>query len=221
MTNIWPVIHITDLDKALYNAEVAYHCGATGVFLIHMTGEDDLIDPIAGKIRKCFPDLRLGVNYLSLSAKEALVHSINRGYDATWSDRSGVRSDRVEPFAHELAELLVEHPQHLFFGSVAFKYQPNDPDPARAAVLASQLGFLPTTSGPATGHPPDIAKLDTMYRALSQAGYSRLALASGASPQNIALMAPMLSDVLISTGISAEFHTFDPALLELMISAVS
>lgn len=216
MTHLWPVIHVDTLELACVNAAMAARCGVKGVFLIgvfliHMQGQDEVLDPIAEHLRALHPSLLLGVNYLSLSANEALRRAISMGYDASWSDKPGVRSDGVSPHTQEMARLLTEHPQHQFFASVAFKYQKEDPDPGEAAKRAWALGMIPTTSGVATGSAPELGKLDAIRRTIGPE--APLALASGVDNQNIDLLSPYLSDVLVSTGISADFHTFDEALL--------
>lgn len=211
---IFPVIHVLDEQQSLANAAIAHDCGADGVFLIHMDGRDGMLDPIGRSIRRAFPDLLLGVNYLSMSALEGLERSLAQGWDASWCDNPGVRSDSITSEAIVISETLTKHPRHMYFGSVAFKYQPVDPDPAQAAVQALALGMIPTTSGEATGLAPTMDKLTKMRQAL---GSGSLAVASGISPENVPQLGPMLTHALVATGICRDFHHFCPNRLDLLI----
>ena len=77
--------------------------------------------------------------------------------------------------------------------------------------------MVPTTSGLATGHAPEVGKLRAIREAIG--GYNQLALASGAAPENIGRLAPYLTDILVSTGISKNFHEFEPSRLHAMVAA--
>lgn len=215
MTHIWPVIHIDTPEIACANAAMAARHGAKGVFLIQMEGDDEKIDPIAQLIFSLHPGLLVGVNYLSLPAPRALERAIEKGYNASWSDNPGVRSDSIASFVPDIERTLQDYPDHLFFGSVAFKYQKKESDPGEAAKRALDFRMLPTTSGQATGHAPEVEKLIEIRRVIGV--QAPLALASGVTPENASILAPYLSDILVSTGISANFYEFDEAkLLELM-----
>lgn len=212
---VWPVIHIRSADQALRNAARAEMAGCDGVFLIHMDGDDEAIDPIAEQIRIHHPALPVGVNYLSLGALHGLERSLARGWDATWSDRPGVRSDYLSEEAKAIGVLLSRHPDHRYFGSVAFKYQPLDPHPGEAARMAGALGMIPTTSGAATGSAPETGKLAHIRAAI---GPGPLAVASGITPDNLAELGRYLSHVLVSTGIGRDFYEIDPGKLEHLMS---
>lgn len=218
MTHIWPVIHIETPEIACANAAMAARNGAKGVFLIQMEGSDHKIDPIAQLIREAHPNLLIGVNYLSLPAPRALSRAIENGYAASWSDNPGVRSDCVAPFVADIERMLEDHPEHLFFGSVAFKYQKKEPDPGEAARRALDFRMLPTTSGQATGHAPEVEKLIAIRGVIGD--QPPLALASGVTPENAAALSPYLSDILVSTGISANFYEFDEDKLVALMQAV-
>jgi len=216
---VWPVIHLSTPEIAYSNAAIASRCGCSGVFLIHMEGKDDQLDPVAIEIKRRHPDLLVGLNYLSLPAHIALARSLSLGMDATWTDKSGVRSDRVDSMTTNAIEpMLKENPGHLFFGSIAFKYQPEDLDPPKAALLALDLGMIPTTSGLATGSAPNPKKLSAIRQAI---GDRPLALASGVTPDNAYELSGFLSHILVSTGISKSFHEFDEGELATLMGQVS
>jgi hypothetical protein len=213
---IWPVIHLSTPDLAYRNAELAAACGCSGVFVIHMDGRDDEIDAVAVEIKARIPALKVGANYLTLPAHQALKRSITLGLDATWADAPGVRSDRInEAMQQALKPLLHAHPQHLFFGSVAFKYQPVDADPPAAARNALALGMIPTTSGTATGVAAESSKLEAMRAAI---GDAPLAVASGMTADNANELGRFLTHILVSTGISKSFHEFDEQSLRRLVA---
>lgn len=192
------------------NADIAVRAGCTGVFVISMEGHDNAVTPVAREIKLRHPGLRVGVNYLSLAAPDALARSLENGLHATWSDRPGVSSAGPDADGMRIARVLRNNPMHLFFGSVAFKYQPVDPCPEQAAVEAAKLHMIATTSGLATGEPPTADKLFRMRQSLGEAP---LAVASGISPDNAFELGRFLTHVLVATGISKSFYEFDEALL--------
>lgn len=205
---VWPVIHLAAAqpELAYANAEMAFRNGCMGVFVISMDGRDDQVTPVAREIKRRHPKGLVGVNFLRTAADLAVRHSISNGLDATWSDAPGVSSAVVTDKAQGVAAILRQHPEHLFFGSVAFKYQPEEPDPPAAALAANRLGMIATTSGTATGSPPEASKLFAMRRAL---GLAPLAVASGITPDNAYELGRFLTHVLVATGISKNFHEFD------------
>lgn len=212
---VWPVIHLQSPSQGIANARLAAECGCQGVFLISMNGDDGMIDPVADGIKKRLPNLKVGVNYLTKAADKAISDSLAAGHHATWADDAGVRSDAASPLAHQCEALLIDQKEHLFFAGIAFKYRKEEPDPPRAAARALYLGFLPTTSGTATGSAPDVAKLAGIRAAISPS--APLAVASGITPDNVALLGPHLSHILVATGISSSFHEFDADLLKTLM----
>lgn len=214
---VWPVIHVENHETALANATIAAQAKAEGIFLIQMHGNDDLLDPLIYPIRQQFPQLKVGFNFLSLSPLEALRRSLQLGADATWTDRPGVRSDGVSVEAEDISALLLQHSDHLFFASIAFKYQPVDPNPWLAAQKAYYLGMIPTTSGEATGMAPAAEKLRLIKKGQSSLS---LALASGITADNVGEFLPYLTHCLVSTGISHDFEHFDAKKLQQLVDRV-
>jgi hypothetical protein len=216
---VWPVIHLSTPELAYRNADIAVRCGAAGVFLIEMGGLDDAIDPVAVELKRRYPNLKVGINYLSLPAPIALVRTIGLGMDATWADRPGVRSNCIEDSVEAITPVLRTNPGHLFFASVAFKYQPVDPNPALAALRAHELGMIPTTSGTATGVAPSSQKLYGMRKVLGDK--PPLAVASGITQDNAYELGRFLSHILVSTGISESFYSFSEPLLARLMEQVA
>ena len=208
---IWPVIHLHNLDLAHRNAALAVENGVDGVFLIHMSGQDEQVLPTTLFLKEKFPELKMGANFLSMRAVDAVRAARQIGLDATWSDSPGIRSDRMGAEVDALEEDVRTQGPGLFFASVAFKYQPEDADPGLAVLRAWERGFVPTTSGLATGQAPAVQKLAAIRKTLNAHNpRASLALASGAAPDNIAELAPFLSHVLVPTGISSSDVAFDP-----------
>lgn len=217
-TKIWPVIHLVSTEKALHNAGIAARCGCEGVFVIHHDGDAGEVDRMGAEVMREFPALKVGVNYLGLPADKALAKSLALGAQATWVDKGGVTSAGVESIARDVAGRLKDVPEHLFFCSVAFKYQPVERDPAAAALAAAQLGMIPTTSGVGTGVAPEASKLHAMRAAL---GSHPLAVASGITPDNVYELGRFITHILVATGVSRDFHTLDEQLLMKLVAGAS
>lgn len=213
---VWPVIHLDGLAAAVASARLVAGLGVAGVFLISMDGRDQDVIPAARAAREECPGLKVGVNLLGSSARSALEAALRAGLDATWTDSPGVGGSGPDAGALECAEILKGCPAHLFFASVAFKYQKAESDPGRAALEAALLGMVPTTSGAATGAPPTAEKLMAMRRAL---GAGPFAAASGLDSANVGELGASLTHALVSTGVSRSFHEFDPARLEAFMRA--
>lgn len=210
MAKLIPVIHWTTDQIAIENAAIADAAGCAGVFLIDMTGERLTIDKSAQAIKKSFPRLKVGANRLGMRPVDALEYDRRLGLDATWTDMSGVSSRGLGVTAIEAKSWMEEdrrnRGKHLYFAGVAFKYQSAEPMPSSAAAHAAAAGFVPTTSGEATGQAPDIEKIRLMKRVI---GSSPLAIASGISPENAKSFLPYCSYMLVATGISRDFAHLD------------
>lgn len=205
---VLPVIHHLDAETSCAQAELAFGAGAHGVFLISHDGRNDELAPIAIGIKSDFPDKVVGINFLGCGALSALQQVANAELDAVWADDPGVTSSYTSTEAKTIAKWLDDHPQGpVFFGSVAFKYQPHEPNPGEAAKKARALGMIPTTSGVGTGVPPVLKKIETMHESLEG---GCLAVASGMIPLNIPIYRPFVSHYLVATGVSIDMHHFDP-----------
>ena len=194
---IWPVIHVDNLEDTLEDVQLVQDSGCDGVFLISMKGEDEELMSIAGVVRKQFPKFKVGVNFLSLDAYEAFLEARKMRLDATWADRPGVNSEGMDSGAKAISGVLQATPGHLFFASVAFKYQPHEQNPLVAASLAHYLGMIPTTSGEGTGKPPSAWKLKHM----TSLG-TPLAVASGISSENVLELGKYVAHILIASSIN-------------------
>ena len=88
---VFPVIHVLDEIQTGRNIRVALECGVAGVFLINHDFHVDEFLPIIRLVRREFPDLWLGINFLGVSGKIAfpvLSDLETAGYriDGYWGD---------------------------------------------------------------------------------------------------------------------------------------
>lgn len=208
MTLVYPVIHYLDAQTTLDEAAIAFDCGADGIFLISHHGDDmDLL--VLGKVIKARNGSKfVGINMLGLPFLRAHEYAQDMGLDGIWGDHVGVSSAGLNRVGYELKQRMLQQQdtQIQIFGSIAFKYQPIETRPVLAAQKAMDLGVIPTTSGSATGCAPTLEKISSMSAGVK----GRLAVASGMTPENIAVFAPYLSHVLVSTGVSSDPYHFDP-----------
>ena len=203
---LWPVIHVTNPDRAIVDARMCFDVGCDGVWFIQMQGHDYILFPLLDRVRNevdnKFP---VGANFLSMTSVGALSKSAELGFDATWADNCGVHSSGCSEIAYQTSNVLKAYPGHKFFGSVAFKYQKEDKDPRTAALLAHNYGFIPTTSGSGTGSAPEWGKLREMF----DGGKGQLAVASGIDVYNIEHLAPYMTHAFVATSISNDQDRID------------
>jgi predicted TIM-barrel enzyme len=211
---IFPVIHHLDRETTLRETIVARDYGADGVFLISHTGEDDELVHVAWEAQHCSKDFPIGVNLLSMPASAAAAKALEAQLKMLWADEMGVDSGGLDECGRAMADFASRHQDMEFFASVAFKYRRHEEHPVEAALNARNAGFIPTTSGAATGKAPAIEKI----RGMASAG--RLAIASGMTPENVGGFVPYLTDILVATGISRSEHHIDPGKLIAFVRSV-
>jgi predicted TIM-barrel enzyme len=216
---ILPVIHYADDNQAMRNAERAIEAGCAGVMLIEMQGRNKRLLFAGAAIKRRWPTAHIGINHLGMDAGRAVHNSIAVGVDSTWTDEQLTHSGgALDAEATRLSGLISSAPLHAIFCAVAFKYQRHEPDPALAAIRALHLGFIPTTSGAGTGFAADRFMVEAIREGIGEA--APLALASGVTPDNAASFAPLVSHILVATGVSSSFHEFDPARLRALVQVV-
>jgi len=186
---IIPVIHHINEKTTMLNAEICNKSNVYGVFVISMDGVNEDLANLARKIKLNFLNLMVGVNHLGYTAKERFFECLNYSLDMCWSDNNIVNSDTVQKEAFDIQEEL-RNIEFKFFNSVAFKYQKVDLNPALAALNSKQMGFIPTTSGVATGVAADLTKISLMKNALKD---YPLAIASGLTVENILDFNPFIN----------------------------
>ena len=212
---IYPVIHFLDRDLAHDQAEIIKQCGADGVFLINHFGDDTAVLDAAWEIKQKYlhQDFDVGINLLNTMPSTAARFAILNGLDMVWADDMGVSSKGTTGEGLIVSALARGNPEVKFFASVAFKYQRTESDPADAARVARDKGFIATTSGEATGHAPKLEKIISM----SDAVYGELAIASGMTPDNVSRYAPYLKYILVATGVAKDNYRVDEERLKMFI----
>lgn len=218
MIRILPVIHHLDSVTTRDQVDLALNCGADGVFLISHNSRNHELLELAPRLRESNGQFWMGVNLLGFNVSQAFGCAHAAGFDGLWLDNAGVDGLSATNSALRLAFSRRQAPlgqkRMDVFASVAFKYQAPEPNPEQAARNALALGFMPTTSGAATGKAPEMGKIAGMSWATGR----KLAVASGLTPDNIADFAPLISHALVATGVSRDEHHFDPELLRVFIA---
>lgn len=220
MKKIYPVIHHYNDLLTQKQADIAFECGADGVFIISHYGDDHGVIQSAWHTHVRYPDKDVGVNLLSTKVEE-VASKVNSSscINMVWYDNVGIHSDPSYEDT-ELTDLISKQYSitgKTVFAGVAFKYQQEDENPHVSAYECSRhYGFIPTTSGQGTGKAPALDKIIGMHACSGD----WLAIASGMTCENIEEFAPYLSHILVSTGISKNELEFDYGLLRTFIGKV-
>lgn len=205
LPKFFPVIHLRDDAQGHREAEKAYDAGADGVFFIHHAGDDTMAVRVAQAVKIRYPEWYVGINLLASGPVAAFEQAITAGLNAIWADAVGVSSEGLTPVAHELRRLHLVHPFIDIFAGVAFKYQPTDPNPNGTIYQLSDLGWIPCTSGKATGSAAEVGKVE----GLATASSTGLGLASGVTLDNVAQYLPHVSHFFVASSISEDDYTLD------------
>jgi predicted TIM-barrel enzyme len=217
---ILPVIHVLDVEQAKRNIEAAISGGCPGVFLINHDFEKEKLVPIIKVMRQTFPDYWIGVNFLAVTGKFAFpilgeLQASGVQVDGYWADDARIDERRHENDQPEANEIMAIRKTSgwdgLYVGGTAFKKQ-RDVDPAhygKSARIAKGYMDVVVTSGIATGHAADVAKIETFR---THCGSTALGLASGIAPQNAAQYADKVDLFMVATGINfdGDFYNIDP-----------
>jgi predicted TIM-barrel enzyme len=167
-----------------------------------------MIAPAARLIRRGVPGLKIGINMLRSRPFDAVLHSINAGFDATWSDYDW-RDERIDLIRDADSD-------HKFFAAVAFKGQThNEPDPEGSAREAVARGFIPMTSGNGTGVTAPLGKIRRLRAAI---GPNAPLAMSGINPNRAYQLRGLATHFLVATCISLDFYTFDESKLRYLIN---
>ena len=224
---IYPVIHVESIVQVVNDARTAASCGSAHVFLIDHDADDDRLARAVLEVERLVPQVAIGVNVIRRPATEAMAEMSARLESlrplwAFWVDSLGLESGlSVRDVDATIASARARHHWHgELFGGVAFKYQA----PVALGELpeltrkAGQLDVIPTTSGSATGSAPTPEKLRLMRAGLPK---GRLAVASGITPENVGQFMPLVTDILVSTGVSDADGRLDASLLTQLKSEVA
>jgi uncharacterized protein len=220
------VIHAESVGQAHTNAEIARENGADGIFLINHNIEPEELLEIYKELRaedEFNPGMFwIGLNFLGVQPDD-VIKAVNyraRRADAVWVDNAGLnmREDNPTWELYRLRCLLERNPwKGMYFGGVAFKGQGLSKDPAKEAELAAPFLDVVTTSGPMTGYPPEVAKIEAMKKAI---GEKPLAIASGISINNVHKFLPFADYFLMASNISKTFFQLDPEKVRELAQAI-
>lgn len=225
---VLPVIHVKDEEQAIHNIKIATSEGAQGVFLINHDFEFVDLLPILVNVRKKYPNLWMGANFLGVAGDIAftvlgkLATNDRCHIDAYWADNAWV-DERVDLNEQEKGKKIEKCRKAsgwdgLYFGGTAFKCQRRVPDDLleRAASYAVHFMDVVTTSGDATGISADVNKI---IKIRNGCGDKAMAIASGITPSNASSYSLYADAFLVATGISKDFYNLDPTLLRELMSA--
>lgn len=188
-TEIIPVIHMVTEQQVLDNVKTCVDCGIKKVFLInHVVGVNELLTCAQYGVRVKYPDLWIGVNMLGVPTEKALSYQLH-DIDGLWCDGSISPEDakRVREF------------KGMFFGGLAFKYQPQPADLESACKDSIFSTDVACTSGSGTGKAPTTVKINTIREFL---GNHPMAIASGVSVDNIDSFKGVANYVLVASSIT-------------------
>lgn len=186
-TEIIPVIHVVSENQVLENVKICVDSGIKKVFLInHAVSTTDLIK-CSITVKSLFPNLWVGINMLGIPTRTCV--GIELTLDGLWCDAS------ITP--KELAQY--RRFSGLFFGGLAFKYQPQPKDLKKACEDAIVTTDVATTSGIGTGIPADIEKIKSIRKYL---GDHPMAIASGVSVKNIDSYKGVVNYLLVASSIT-------------------
>ena len=187
-TEIIPVIHMINRNQVLTNVKACVDCGIKKVFLInHQTPWESLVI-LANDVRELYPEIWIGLNMLDISTKDSLNMGLK--FDGLWCDAT-ISSEDAKQFRNF---------DGMFFGGLAFKYQPQ-PDDLKAACDDAILSTdVATTSGLGTGKAADLEKIKTIRTLL---GKHPMAIASGVSIDNIDDYSGVVDYLLVASSITS------------------
>ena len=214
---LYTVIHVETESQALRNAKISFENGADGIFLINHSISSALLLEIYQAVRTMYPDKWIGVNMLELSVKGAMKH-LPPCANGLWTDNAEIdeSGDNSEPKGW-FKQFKTTHPNALYFGGVAFKYQRQVSDLEAAVLAAADCMDVICTSGAGTGIAADLGKIRRMG---SGAKNVCLAIASGITPENIDVYLPYADCFLVATGISRSFEWLDPERVRLLADRI-
>lgn len=209
--NIFAVIHARGQAEAYANADLAIQCGCDGVFFIsHGELSSESIVDIARNYGNLLA--HVGVNLLGTQVTD-IVENVSCGkIHMLWSDYTPTDAE------HQIFEAKRKEQSFpfIFYGGIAFKYQPQPKDLFAAAYQARETVDVLTTSGVGTGLAPDLEKLATLAEGFGK----KIAVASGVTPENVVSMLPYVDHFLVATGISSNFHTIDEDKCKALVDAI-
>jgi len=186
-TEIIPVIHMTSSNQVLENVATCINCGIEKVFLINHVVSAHEVLMVAREVKKQYPTLWVGINMLGVRTENAIMLD-DPAIDGLWCDAS-----------ISMEESLCRQFKGMFFGGLAFKYQPQPKDLEAACREAMLTTDVATTSGSATAKAAAVEKITTIRGYL---GDHPMAIASGVSAENISDYIGLVNYLLVASSIT-------------------
>jgi len=136
-----------------------------------------------------------------------------------WTDNAAIdHTSDAQPIAQLCKEILKEKEWNgIYFGGVAFKYQPFVDDLKSACQKAIPYVDVITTSGPGTAKAAHIPKIRKMKRALKE---WPLAIASGITSDNVKDYLDHADCFLVASGINKSWTDLDETLVKQLVDKV-
>ena len=189
---ITPVIHCKNWEQIDKNLKICEGSGIEMVWLINHSSGWGAVSELEHwymDARGKYSKMKFGVNFLQLDTVDAIETGGEIGVDAIWTDYD-------KGCALPLSSMLL-------FGPVSFKYQKAVRDYELEKVCKEAMGKMNviTTSGPATGQPASLTKIQ---RIRSYIGDYPLAIASGISVENKAEFESYVDYMLVASSITGD-----------------
>lgn len=216
-SSVIPVLHIQSEKQAVENLDLLLECGIKQVFVIGHEGKfrsaEKLVHIADLAHQKGF---WCGINFLGYEPIEMLKQYANASIEALWYDNSFAGIDNQKTKA--IYEAKNQYADHIkLFGGVAFKYCTQPKDLKEACTVAEQCMDVVVTSGNGTGIAADVQKINEMRCYLDP--NTKLGIASGITAENVHEYDA--DYLLVSTGISKDFYTFDKEKIQNLIEKIS
>lgn len=206
---ITPVIHVIDYPQVQKSVEACLENGIDHVFLIDHNGllnqrdygPGGIMTLIITRLKHDYPELWIGMNFLTLPNDSALVLCEEYNANALWCDSANLRTKGDDADARYFNTIRDKSKNVQYFGGVEFKYQlqPKAEDLEWVYQAAMELVDVITTSGPGTGKEIRIEKLSRIRDAV---GTHPIAVASGVNETNKALIEKYADYLLVATSIT-------------------
>ena len=209
---VLPVIHVIDGTQTERNVRILIGEGAAGCFLINHDFGVDRFLPIIAHVRRKFPALWMGVNFLAVTGKDAfpVLGKLQRDgvlVDGYWADDARIDERRAADEQTEARDIAVARAASgwngLYTGGTCFKKQRDVAEEhyEYSASLATAFMDAVCTSGVATGQAADTGKIDIFRRGI---GDHAMTLASGITPENARHYMTQVDGFMVATGVNSD-----------------
>ena len=225
---LFPVIHPLNWAQLLNQADLCKGVEVDGVFLINQghtkpghvySNFIKLIEDTA-RIKQLF-DLWVGINILDKSPFFVVPLLTYYGIDGYWTDTYNSWEVKNLAGCCPIESTFISN----YYPSFDFKYQEQQAKEETRDEIISALAnriwncqMVITTSGPATGEPPDIEKIKWFRDIIGPD--CTLAIASGINSENIESFLPYADHFLVSSSLEDKYGYFNEQKLKNMVQII-